>query len=107
MLADKSAAGGVVKNEIISNKESLKELHKRIIRKLKEKKNAFIFYEQYLGADLADIQLIKKFNKIFGFLLCIIDISYKFSWVIWVGKGSKIYNGSIKLSLEQNAVKMY
>ena len=86
MLADKSAASGVVKNEIISNKESEKELHKRIIRKLKEKKSAFIFYEQYLGADLADIQLIKKFDKIFRLLLCLIDINffYKFSWVIWV-----------------------
>ena len=60
-----------------------------------------------MGADLADIQLIKEFNKIIRFLLCLIDIFYKFSWVVWAGKGSKIYNGSIKLSLEQNAVKMY
>ena len=64
LLADKSAPGGVVKNEIISNKELEEELHKGIIRKLKEKKSALIFYAQYLGADLADIQLISKFNKI-------------------------------------------
>ena len=64
LLADKSAPDGVVKNEIISNKELEEELHKGIIRKLKEKKSALIFYAQYLGADLADIQLISKFNKI-------------------------------------------
>ena len=34
------------------------------------------------GADLADTQLISKFNKRFRFLLCAIDIYSKYAWVI-------------------------
>ena len=34
------------------------------------------------GADLADIQLLKKFKKIICFLLCIIDIFSKYAWVV-------------------------
>ena len=32
-------------------------------------------------ADLADMQLISKFNKGFRFLLCVIDTSSKYAWV--------------------------
>ena len=35
-----------------------------------------------MGADLADMQLISKFNKGFRFLLCVIDILSKYSWVV-------------------------
>ena len=35
-----------------------------------------------MGADLADIQLISKFNKGIRFLLCVIDIFSKYAWVI-------------------------
>ena len=35
------------------------------------------------GADLADMQLLNKFNEGFRFLLCVIDIFSKYySWVI-------------------------
>ena len=34
------------------------------------------------GADLADIQLLKKFKQIICFLLCIIDIFSKYAWVV-------------------------
>ena len=34
------------------------------------------------GADLADMQLISKFNKGFRFLLCVIDIFSKYAWVV-------------------------
>ena len=37
-----------------------------------------IFY-RYLGADLADMQLISQFNKGFRFSLCVIDIFSKFA----------------------------
>ena len=33
-----------------------------------------IFKRQYLGSDLADMQLITKLNKSFFFLLCVFDI---------------------------------
>ena len=34
------------------------------------------------GADLADMQLLSKFNKGFKFLLCAVDIFSKYAWVI-------------------------
>ena len=34
------------------------------------------------GADLADMQLLSKFNKGFRFLLCVIDTYSKYAWVI-------------------------
>ena len=78
------------------------------------------------------MQLISKFNKGFWFLLCVIDIYSKYSWVIplndkkcititnafqkildesnrkpnkiWVDKGSEFYNISMKPWLEKNAI---
>ena len=35
-----------------------------------------------MGADLADMQLISKFNEGFRFLLCVIDIFSSYAWVI-------------------------
>ena len=56
-------------------KEQLaEELHKSIIRKFKKRKVYPAFQDSILGADLADMQLISKFNKGFRFLLCVIDI---------------------------------
>ena len=34
------------------------------------------------AADLADTQLIEKFNKGFRFLFCVTDISRKYAWVV-------------------------
>ena len=44
-----------------------KELHKPIIRKLKKRKVYYRFKDNILGADLADMQLISKFDKGFNF----------------------------------------
>ena len=38
--------------------------------------------DNILGADLADMQLIGKFNKGIRLLLCVIDTFSKHSWVI-------------------------
>ena len=40
------------------------------------------FKDNIWGADLADMQLISKFNKGFRFLLCVIDIFSKYAWVV-------------------------
>ena len=63
MLADKSASGGAVKNGNTSKQEITKELHKSIIRKFEKRKVYSPFIDKYWGADLADIQLIRKFNN--------------------------------------------
>ena len=39
------------------------------------------FRDNIWGVDLADMQLISKFNKGFRFLLCAIDIFSKYTWV--------------------------
>ena len=105
------------------------------IRKFKKRKVHSSFIDNIWGADLADKQLISKFNQRFRFLLCVIDIYSKFAWVIplkakkgititnafqkildesnhkpnkiWVDKGSEFYNRSIKSWLEKDAIKMY
>ena len=58
------------------------ELHKPIIRKLRKKPVYSRSIDHILGADLADMQLISEFNKGFRFVLCVIDIFSKYSWVV-------------------------
>ena len=40
------------------------------------------FKDNIWGADLADMQLIRNFNKGSRFLLCVIDIFRKYAWVV-------------------------
>ena len=53
----------------MSNKELTKQLHKLVIRKFKKRKVQSSFIDNIWGADLADMQLISKFNKEIRFLL--------------------------------------
>ena len=81
------------------------------------------------------MQLISKYNKGILFLLCVIDIFSKYTWMIplkdrksitvtdsfqeilheskrkpnkkWVGKGSKFYKRSLKSWLDEIAIEMY
>ena len=61
-LADEYASGGAIKKENVSNKELTEELHKPIIKKFKERKVQSPFVDNIWGADLANMQLISKFN---------------------------------------------
>ena len=72
---------GTIKKEM-SNKELAEELHKPIIRKFEKRKVHSPFTDNISGADLADMQLISKFDKRFRFLLCAIDVYNKYAWVI-------------------------
>ena len=85
-IFDKKTSSGGIKNEIISNKELAEELHKPIIRKFNKREVQSLFINNIWGADLADMQLISKFNKRFRFLLCVIDIFSKYSRVIHLKK---------------------
>ena len=132
---DKKATSGAIKNEIISNKELAEELHKPIIRKFRTRKVHSSFTDNIWGADLADMQLISKFNIGIRVLLCVIDIFSKYAWVIplkykkgitiatafqkildesghkpnkiWVDKGSGFYNRSMKSWLDKSGTEMY
>ena len=134
-LFGKITSGGAVKNEIMQNKELAEELDKLINRKFEKRKVHSSFIDNVLGVDLADIQLISKFDKGFRFLLCVINTFSKYAWVIplkdkkgititnaiqkilyesnikpnkiWVDKGIKFYNGSMKSWLVKNAIEMY
>ena len=58
----------------MSNQELAEELHKPITKKIEKRKVHSSFIDNILGADLANMQLISKFNKGIRFLLCVIDI---------------------------------
>ena len=86
---DKKTEGGSVtlanKSAIKSppqNKQLADELHKTIIRKFKKRKVYSAFKDNIWAADLADMQLIGKFNKEFRFLLCVIVIYSKYVCVV-------------------------
>ena len=79
---DKKSAGNGVNIPLQFNEQLAEELRKLIIRKFKKRKVYSGFKDNIWGADLADMQLISKFNKGFRFLLCIINIFSKYAWVV-------------------------
>ena len=112
----------------MSNKELAENLHKSLIKKFDKRKVHSPFTDNIWSADLVDAKLISKLNKEFRFLSFVIDIYSKYAWVIplknkkgiaitntfqildesnhepnkiWVDKGSKFYNRSMKLWLEK------
>ena len=117
------------------NKQLAEELHKPIIRKFEKRKVHAAFKDNIWDANLADMQLLSKYNKGIRFLLCVIDIFSKYAWVvplkdkkgvsiarafqsilkqsnkkpnkIWVDKGSEFYNASFKKWLQDNDIIMY
>ena len=121
---EKKSTDGGVNIPLEFNEQLAKELHKPIIRKLKKRKVYSGFKDNIWVVDLADMQLISKFNKGFRFLLCVIDIFSKYAQVvplkdkkaisivyvfwkildksrrkpnkIWCDKGSEFYNSSFK-----------
>ena len=133
---DKNTKGSGVtlgNKSITQNEQLAEELHKPIIRKFKRRELYSAFKDNIWAADLADMQLISKFDKGFRFLLCVIDIYSKYAWVvplkdkkgvsivnafqsilkksnrkpskIWVDKGSEFYTRSMKSCLEKNDKK--
>ena len=72
-------------SQLVNNKENMQladELHKPIIRKFKKRKVYSSFRDNIWGANLADMQLLSKFDKGFRYLLCVIDIFSKYAWVV-------------------------
>ena len=67
----------------------------QLLKKLKKRKACSSFRDNIWGVDLADMQLLSKFNKGLRLLLCIIDIFSRYAWVIPLKdkKGISIANG--------------
>ena len=72
----------VLKKKNISTKQLAGEAHKLIIGKFNKRKVHSPFIDSIWGMNLADMQLICKFNKGFRLLLRAIDIYSKYAWVI-------------------------
>ena len=137
-LIKKSVGSGAkrVNTKITPQNEQLaEEIHKPIIRKFKKRKVYSTFKDNIWGVDLADMQLLSKYNKGIRFLLCVIDIFSKYAWVvplkdnkgisivkafqiilkqsnrkpnkIWVDKGSEFYNAYFKKWLRDNDIVIY
>ena len=79
---DKKSKRRGVNIEVKHSKQLAKELHKPIIRNLKKGTVYSGFKDVIWGADLAGMQLISKFNKVFRFLFCVIDIFSKYARVV-------------------------
>ena len=132
----KSQGSGITaNNEIKENIQLADELHKPIIRKFNKRKVYYSCKDNIWGVDLADMQLLSKFNKGFRFLLCVVDIFSKYAWVIpltdkkgisivnafqkilkesnrkpnkiWVDKRIEFYNNSFKKWLKDDDIAMY
>ena len=84
---DKKSSGSSVNNKIKENQQLTEELHKTIFKKLKKRRVYSSFENVIWGADLAHMQLIRKFNKGTRFLLYVIDIFSKYArFVLLKGK---------------------
>ena len=75
-------SGSGVKSKIIPSKKFAEKLLKAIIRKLEKREVYSSLKENIWGADLADMELLSKFNKGFRFSLCITDIYSKYAWIV-------------------------
>ena len=119
----------------IENKQLADELHKPIVKKVKRRKVYSSFKYNIWGVDLADMQLISKFNKGIKYFWCVIDLFSKYAWIvplknkkcssivkafqsilnkskrkpnkIWVDHGSEFYNNVFKNFLKNNDIEMY
>ena len=111
------------------------ELQKPIIKKFNKIKVYSSFKDNIWGVDLADMQLLSKFNKGIKYLLCVIELFSKYAFVvplkdkkgvsivnafqsildksgrkpnkIWVDQGSQFYNHNFKKWLANNDISMY
>ena len=80
---DKKSEGSGVNTKLgPQNPQLAKELHKPIIKKFEKRKVHAAFKDNIWGADLADMQLLSRYNKGIRFLLCVIDIFSKYAWVV-------------------------
>ena len=66
---------------ILVNSELTEEVHKPIIKNFTRRK-VYSSFKDIWGVDLADMQLISKYNRGTRYLLCVIDLFSRYAWVI-------------------------
>ena len=132
---EKKSKESGIKNEIDENQQLANKRPEPIIRKFKIGKVHSSFKDNIWGVDLADMQLISKYNKVIRYLLCVIDFFSKYAFVvplkdkkgttianafrsifdnskrksnkIWVYQGSEFCNTHFKEWLKDNNIEMY
>ena len=67
---NKTSCDGASESKIILNQQLAGELHKPIIEKVKKQEVYSSFKENICGPDLADMQLISKYNKGLKYIVC-------------------------------------
>ena len=78
-----SEGSGVVNTKLTpQNQQLAEELHKPITKKFEKRKVHAAFKDNIWGADLADMQLLSRYNKGIRFLLSVIHILSKYAWVV-------------------------
>ena len=94
----KKLLGVVLKMKIVLIKNQQKNCTNILLENLIQEKYTHLI-DNIWSADLADMQLISKFNEGFRFLLCVIDICSIYAWVIPLidKKGIKISNSFQKV----------
>ena len=82
------------------------KLHQPIIRKFKKRKVYSSFRDNIWGVDLADMQSLSKYNRRIKYLLCVIDLFSKYTWVVPIKdkKGTSINNAFKKILSDIKAV---
>ena len=127
---DKKSTGNGIKS--MSNKKIADELQQPIISKFKRRRVYSSFKDNIWAVDLADMQLISKYNRGIRFLLWEIDLFIKYAWIvperskkellllmsvsdklkrkpnkIWIDQDSESYNNSFKNLLKENNIEMH
>ena len=80
-------------------RNKLKNYTNQLLENLKKYKVHLSFIDNISCADIADVQLLSKFDKGIRFLLCVIDVYSKYASVLLLKdeKGTKITDAFQKL----------
>ena len=107
----------------------------QLLKRFKKRKVYSSFKDKIWKVDLADMQLISKYNRAIRYLLCAINLSSKYDFVvplkdkkgvtianafqsilnnskrklnkIWTDQGNEFYNTHFKKWLKDNSIEMY
>ena len=60
----------------------MKNFISQLLKTLKRRKVYSSFKDNIWDVDLADMQLISKYNKGIRYLLCVIDLFSRYSWIV-------------------------
>ena len=126
---------GVKKDENLKwTKELAQELHRSVVKKFRKRKVYVKEINEIWAADLVDMQPFSNYNNSVKYLLAVVDIFSKHTWMvplkqktgsavaaafqsifnggrtpkkIWANKGKEFYNEDVKLLLESKSCSLY